>query len=94
MKQTESMTKVKRGFYAAMGTFCILLSLAILSKILRDLFMGTELGYGKIGLVIQHPAIQALHVVAAVAVWTGVFLLGFNWLIRAKTGRETVAVRS
>lgn len=94
MKRTESLTKVKRGFYAVMGTFCVLISLAILSKILRDLVLGTDFGYGKIGLVIQHPAIQVLHVIAAGMMWTGVFVLGFTWLIRAKNGREAVSVRS
>lgn len=94
MKQTEPLTKVKRSFYAVMGAFCVLISLSVLSKIMRDLFLGAEFGYGKVGLVIQHPAIQTLHVAAAGAMWTGVFLLGATWLIRAKNGREPVPVRS
>lgn len=94
MTQPESMSRVKRGFYAVMGLFCVLMSLAILSKILRDLFLGAELGYGKVGLVIQHPAIQSLHVAAAAVLWTAVFLLGFTWLVRAKTGRDAVSIRS
>lgn len=88
MTETQGITRVQRRFYGVMGLLCVLMSLAVLSKILRDLLMSESLAYGKVGLLIQHPALQTLHVIAACVVWTAVFWMGTQWLIRARTGRE------
>ncbi len=88
MTQQRPMTRVSRVFHAAMGMICVLLSLAILSKIFRDLFWSSEFAYGRVGVLFQHPIIQTLHVGAAAAMWTAVFLMGVTWILRAKSGLE------
>lgn len=88
MTNVVTMPKPKRIFCLFVGTIAAAMSIVIMSQIIRDLYMDPAGGYGRVGMSIQQPAMQIIHVLAAMVFWTALFLLGCSWIRKGTLGED------
>lgn len=96
MKNGQTLSQVKRRFYATMGPICIFVSIVVLFKIITDFVaVGSGLLYGQAGIpmatLIPPVVVQGIHVVLAMIFWIALFLLGLLWTLRAMKNLELFA---
>lgn len=86
----QPIASPKRAFYLVMGGVCLFLSSAILSRMAFEFHETGTTTYGQ-GIPFDLPILQMVHIVAGIALWGAVLLLGATWCGRAVKGQEKLS---